>query len=460
MISTRKIKLFAIGNKEEINFAYKFIRDEQYEQYKGLNLCMTLLHTSNILESYNSGSEKKLQSQINKEKTKIDKATLELSSSTLKDSKREKLIKNLELYNNEINKLKNEYNKAAEYRTDIDVKFKELYTNDLYTIVQSQINLNNKDQMSLITQRAKKDYKTSLKNGLARGERSLTNYKRDFPLLVRNRDLRFSYIEESDEIQINWIRGIKFEVVLGNRLRENTLELRQTLHKCISKEYKICDSSIQIDGKDIILNLTIDIPENKAVEFIDGRCLGVDLGIKYPAYICLSDDTYKRKSIGSELELLKQRQQFKNRRKRLQEQLKLVKGGKGREKKLRALESLRSNERNFAKTYNHNVSKEIVDFALKHKCEFIKLEDLSNNSFDDKLLGSWGYYELQNMIEYKAERVGIKVVKVDPSYTSQTCSRCGHIDKENRPTQEKFKCTKCDFSLNADHNAAINISRK
>lgn len=38
-------------------------------------------------------------------------------------------------------------------------------------------------------------------------------------------------------------------------------------------------------------------------------------------------------------------------------------------------------------------------------------------------------------------------------------NRCGHIDKENRQTQEKFKCTKCGFELNADHNASINIAR-
>ena len=45
------------------------------------------------------------------------------------------------------------------------------------------------------------------------------------------------------------------------------------------------------------------------------------------------------------------------------------------------------------------------------------------------------------------------------SYTSQTCSRCGHVDKENRQTQETFVCTKCGFELNADHNASINIAK-
>lgn len=74
-------------------------------------------------------------------------------------------------------------------------------------------------------------------------------------------------------------------------------------------------------------------------------------------------------------------------------------------------------------------------------------------------LNNWSYYELQNMIEYKAKREGIIVEYIDPAFTSQTCSRCGNVDKENRQTQEKFKCTKCGFELNADHNASINIAR-
>ena len=36
------------------------------------------------------------------------------------------------------------------------------------------------------------------------------------------------------------------------------------------------------------------------------------------------------------------------------------------------------------------------------------------------------------MIEYKAERVGIKVKYVDPAFTSQTCSKCGYVDEENK----------------------------
>jgi len=51
---------------------------------------------------------------------------------------------------------------------------------------------------------------------------------------------------------------------------------------------------------------------------------------------------------------------------------------------------------------------------------------------------------------------GIKMVKVSPAYTSQTCSNCGNINKHSR-NGEKYKCISCGNELDADYNAAINI---
>ena len=461
MISVRKLKLTIVGDEQTRKEQYKIIRDEQYQQYKALNLCMTLLNTHNILNSYNTGSENKLNSQIEKLNKKIDKNRLELENKDLKDSKIKKINESILLLTKEKEKLQQEYLLATKYRSDIDEKLKDMYIKDMYTVVQNQVNFKSKDMMSLVTQRAKKDFSNALKNGMARGERSLTNYKRDFPLMTRGeRWLKFKYDEESDDIYITWLHGIIFKVILGYKNNENSIELRHTLHKVINKEYKICDSSMQFDrNNNLILNLTIDIPNKENDGYKEGRTLGVDLGIKYPAYVCLSDDTYKRKSIGCAEDFIRVREQIRGRRHRLQKQLSMVKGGKGRDKKLQALDRIKDVERNFVKTYNHMISKNIVKFAKQHKCEYIHLEGLTKDGFPDMILSKWSYYELQNMIEYKSEREGIKVRYIDPAYTSQTCSKCGHIDKENRINQEKFRCVKCGFELNADHNASINISR-
>lgn len=57
----------------------------------------------------------------------------------------------------------------------------------------------------------------------------------------------------------------------------------------------------------------------------------------------------------------------------------------------------------------------------------------------------------------KAEAIGKNIIKVDPRYTSQKCSRCGHIHKGNRKGHS-FRCLKCGFQIHADLNAARNIA--
>lgn len=397
MITVRKLKLTVVGTDEERKQGYKFIRDSQYAQYQGLNLAMSIL-SSAYLES-----NRDIKSDIFKNAQK-----------SLTNS--------------------NPLFEGIAFGTGIDTK-------------------------SAITQRVKKDFKTSLKNGLAKGERTITNYKRDYPLLTRGRDLKFQY--KDDDIIIKWVNKIVFKVVLGSgKIKENKIELQHTLHKIIDKEYKVGQSSLQFDrNNNLILNLNLDIPYKPKTEVVEGRTLGVDLGIKYPAYMCLNDDTYKREHIGSIDDFLRIREQMQDRRRKLQHDLKFIKGGKGRNKKMQALDRLRDKEKNFATTYNHMISKNVVEFAKKNQCEYINMEKLTKDGFNNAILRNWSYYQLQQYIEYKAEREGIKVRYIDPAYTSQTCARCGHVDKENRQTQEKFICTKCGFELNADHNASINIAR-
>ncbi|MBP3887951.1 MAG: transposase, partial [Cellulosilyticum sp.] len=43
-------------------------------------------------------------------------------------------------------------------------------------------------------------------------------------------------------------------------------------------------------------------------------------------------------------------------------------------------------------------------------------------------------------------------------YTSQKCSKCGNVDKENRIDQATFICKECGLKINADYNASLNIA--
>lgn len=394
MITCRKLRLCICENTDEIiKQQYKFIRDSQYAQYKGLNRCMGYLMSGYFANHMN------------------------IKSANFKEW--QKGVVN-----------------SADFFSDIDFG-------------------TGIDSKSMITRKVKKDFSTAIKNGLAKGERSSTNYKRTFPLMTRGRNLKFFYKE--DDVYIKWVNKITFKVLLGTK-KCNNLELRHSLHKVINGEYKIGQSSLEFDKNNkLILNLTLDIPERQNTEIIKDRICGVDLGIAIPAYCSIGDAYYIRKGFGSANEFVKVREQFRNRQRRLQNQLQLAKGGKGRKDKLKSL--LSEKESNFAKTYNHSISTKIVNFAKKNKCEFINMEALEGTNFEERLLSVWSYSQLKEQVVYKAGREGIKVRFVNPAYTSQKCSKCGYIDKENRPSQAIFECKSCGFKTNADYNASQNIAR-
>lgn len=67
---------------------------------------------------------------------------------------------------------------------------------------------------------------------------------------------------------------------------------------------------------------------------------------------------------------------------------------------------------------------------------------------------------LKNWLASQAEKRGIRVHVTNPAYTSQECPVCGHIDAENRESQEVFRCVRCGHEAHADLNAAENIERR
>ncbi|MFF0596779.1 RNA-guided endonuclease InsQ/TnpB family protein [Streptomyces antibioticus] len=68
-----------------------------------------------------------------------------------------------------------------------------------------------------------------------------------------------------------------------------------------------------------------------------------------------------------------------------------------------------------------------------------------------------GWAQFLGILANKAESAGRRTIPVDARNTSRTCPECGHVAKENRLTQARFRCTVCRFTANADHVGATNI---
>ena len=75
----------------------------------------------------------------------------------------------------------------------------------------------------------------------------------------------------------------------------------------------------------------------------------------------------------------------------------------------------------------------------------------------NKAILDQGWSGFRRMLEYKMIWAGGRIIVVPPQYTSQECPLCHNISPDNRKTQEKFKCTSCGYTNNADLVAAINI---
>jgi len=127
------------------------------------------------------------------------------------------------------------------------------------------------------------------------------------------------------------------------------------------------------------------------------------------------------------------------------------------------------NTENYTKDYIHKLTKKIVSEFQQKDIEVLVLENLkhlrksasrkngtSKGKHLNYILNGFPYGMFQDFLEYKCLNSGINVLKVNPAYTSKTCSKCGSRNT-SRPKQQSFICLDCGFKLDADLNGSRNI---
>jgi putative transposase len=192
-----------------------------------------------------------------------------------------------------------------------------------------------------------------------------------------------------------------------------------------------------------------------------GQVVGIDRGVAVSAAL----------STGELLRCPGLRHTERERLVRLRRKLARARKGSGRRRQVKtAIATLKAREVDRRKDWAEKAST-----SLARQFDLIRVEDLPITSMTRSgkgtaerpgrnvrqkaglnrgiLASGWG--RLVRRLEDKAPG---RVERVNPAYTSQRCSVCGHVAAESRESQALFRCTACNYTSNADVNAARNIA--
>jgi len=177
-------------------------------------------------------------------------------------------------------------------------------------------------------------------------------------------------------------------------------------------------NQIELDNEFAYVSVSFsEMPERQVTNWI-----GVDLNTTHHCAVASNPTTGKVLKLGKKAYHI--RKKYSNIRKKLQKQ-----------GKYKLVKKIANRESRIIKDLNHKISRKIVDDAYKTNSGIV-LEDLKGIRETSKQrksfkysLHSWSFYKLRTFIEYKARLKGIPVVKIDPRYSSQQCSRCGLLGK-------------------------------
>jgi len=188
---------------------------------------------------------------------------------------------------------------------------------------------------------------------------------------------------------------------------------------------------------------TVEIPEENVDDVED--FIGVDFGIN--KLVCASN--------GYEYDG-KQLKKYKDKKRKVRASIQ----AKNTRSSRRLLKRLSGRENRHNTIINHTISKKLVNLA-KQENKGLVIEDLKGirkgktNKTTRTLVANWSFYQLREMLEYKAKLQGVKLIVVSAKYSSKSCNVCNKIGVRNGA---KFSCS-CGFEGCSDRNAAINLQK-
>jgi len=248
------------------------------------------------------------------------------------------------------------------------------------------------------------------------------------------------------EINIKQHREIKGKIKTLTLKRESSGKWFAVL--CVVQERQECKELKEQEEKSKLNNGKQD--KHKEYEKQENQ-IGIDLGLIRFATL----------SNGETIENPKYYKKYEERLAFLQRKLsKKKKGSKNREKAKYKVAVLHEKIANTRSDFLHKISNKLVN-----SYSFIALEKLNSKEMSKRIKGKLhlgkhiidaGWNKFTNMLCYKAEEAGCKVVFVEARNTTQECSRCHRI-VEKQLSDRIHHCPFCGLEIDRDLNSALNI---
>ncbi|MGA2800637.1 MAG: transposase [Candidatus Micrarchaeaceae archaeon] len=183
----------------------------------------------------------------------------------------------------------------------------------------------------------------------------------------------------------------------------------------------------------------------------DTNPVGIDLGLD--PFVAMSDCTSidKPKFVNERKKKLARWQKIVARRK---------KGSKRREKAKLSLQKEWQYLNNESSDFAHKLSNKLVNSGYtSFAVEDLKIQNMVKNHNLAASIYHASWNKFIQLLSYKAESAGLKVIKVDPRNTTKQCSGCGNI--QDMPLSERiYICNRCGLRIDRQLNASINILKK
>ncbi|MEL6460176.1 MAG: transposase [Cyanobacteria bacterium J06621_15] len=239
---------------------------------------------------------------------------------------------------------------------------------------------------------------------------------------------------------------------VGNKIKLSKIgDVKVIIHRPIPDGFVIKTVSVtkKADGYYVALGLDDKTVPTIKSDFDPDKIVGIDVGLTN--FYVASDNT----RIAAPKYLRKAERKLKS------EQRKVSRRKKGSNRRKKAIKQLSIKHKKVADTrkdFHFKTAKQLLSKYDVIAVEKLNIKGLARTRLA-KSIHDAGWSQFINILSFKAENAGLKVIAVNPNGTSQICSSCGHVVKKPL-SQRMHNCPVCHTSICRDLNASINIRNR